>query len=60
MREVVGKFGGRRDTQEKSEESSKRGKLSTTKLESSQEAHIQGKRILDGPEIPSLRLLGWI
>ena len=38
-------FWRRRDTREKRNEPSKRGKLSTTKLESSREAHIQGKRI---------------
>ena len=34
------------------------GKLNTTKLESSWEAHIQDKRILIGPETPFLGPLG--
>lgn len=59
MREGVGNFGRRTDTRGKREKPSKMGKLSTTNLESSWEAHIQGNRIPIGLETLSLGPLGW-
>ena len=60
MREEVGNFGRKRDTQEKGEEPLKRGKLNITNFVSSRESHKQGNRIPIGLETTSLGPLGWL